>query len=303
MNFYQYLTMSDYIRKSVPQTRHDSIDDIYNTLLSQTFKVRNNPESARVHNGHLVELKWMKKGRPFYNIWPGLVPQLIKLDLDTVPAELIELPLEQLCFRFSTENPFMIKLIGGVCKGQTLPLESLLVSSFVPYIGRQELLNERHALVLVQFNPIKGNSETVCHCANSFILEQGRTLSDEMKLMAQKEPGDLSHESFLDILKIIVSSLLLSKDPDDKLVMPVVLADDFSKWEATHDPKYVEKAKKRGNFGWHIGREIDVNPHWRKGHLAWFHVGKGRSVKVQKWRKGCIVKCEIVKQMPSGFDI
>ena len=51
------------------------------------------------------EREWEQAHRPYYNVWPSIVPMLTRLNLD-LDSALIQLPLPALCVRFPKEkNP------------------------------------------------------------------------------------------------------------------------------------------------------------------------------------------------------
>ena len=54
----------------------------------------------------LNERDWEKLRRPYYNVWPAIVPMLTRLNLD-LDSSLIRLPLPVLCIRFpkDAKNP------------------------------------------------------------------------------------------------------------------------------------------------------------------------------------------------------
>ena len=54
-----------------------------------------------------AEFLWVADGCPFYNVHPLLVPHLLKVDLDTIPTDLIEVP-DNFCavnIRFAERHP------------------------------------------------------------------------------------------------------------------------------------------------------------------------------------------------------
>ena len=55
-------------------------------------------------NTQLINEKDWEKGRkPYYNLWPSIVPMLTRLDLD-LDSALIRLPLPALCIRFPKDQ-------------------------------------------------------------------------------------------------------------------------------------------------------------------------------------------------------
>src|SRR5690606_18999202 len=138
----------------------------------------------------------------------------------------------------------------------------------------------------------------------NIILEDNKTIEDclySLKVHPSYKQGMFIPEQIIDdCLRIVVSCCLLSQDKEEGLIVPDVLAADREKFERSGDMKYVDKAKRRGKIGWDVGKKLDVNPHWRRAHYAWYHTGAGRTVPKLIFRKGAVVHREIVKEIPTG---
>ena len=93
--------------------------------------------------------------------------------------------------------------------------------------------------------------------------------------------------------------MLLENDPS--VIEPDVLSKDRDRFESTGDQKYVEKAHRRGKFGWNVGLHIEVSPDYRRPHLMLAWTGAGRAVPKIVPRKGSVVHREVVEKVPSGF--
>jgi hypothetical protein len=64
-------------------------------------------QSGQFFGQMLNERDWEKARRPYYNLWPSIIPMLTRLDLD-LDSNLIQLPLPALCIRFpkdTAKNP------------------------------------------------------------------------------------------------------------------------------------------------------------------------------------------------------
>jgi hypothetical protein len=82
----------------------------------------------------------------------------------------------------------------------------------------------------------------------------------------------------------------------------VVLKDDEEKFERSGDLSLVEKARRRGNYGWHVGRAIEVSPHVRAASpAALYWTGEGRKIPKIRFRRGSIVHRKKLAEMPTGF--
>jgi len=90
-------------------------------------------------------------------------------------------------------------------------------------------------------------------------------------------------------------------DNDPSIISPDVLAKDRDRFERTGDQKYVDKAHRRGEVGWNVGRHIEVSPHYRRPHLMLAWTGPGRAVPRVVPRRGSVVHREMVEKVPSGY--
>ncbi len=59
------------------------------------------------------ERTWEEIRKPYYNVWPSIVPMLTRLNLD-LDSGLIQLPLPVLCIRLPTQhNPLEFHVLCG----------------------------------------------------------------------------------------------------------------------------------------------------------------------------------------------
>ena len=102
------------------------------------------------------------------------------------------------------------------------------------------------------------------------------------------------------VARIVCTLCLMADDP--QVVEPVVLRDDEDKYEKNPDPALVEKARRRGNYGWHVGKSIEVSPHVRAAcPAALYWTGEGRKVPKIRFRRGSIVHRKKLAEMPTGY--
>lgn len=102
------------------------------------------------------------------------------------------------------------------------------------------------------------------------------------------------------VARIVCTLCLMADDP--QVVEPVVLRDDEDKYEKNPDPALVEKARRRGNYGWHVGKSIEVSPHVRAAcPAALYWTGEGRRVPKIRFRRGSIVHRKKLAEMPTGY--
>ena len=102
------------------------------------------------------------------------------------------------------------------------------------------------------------------------------------------------------VARIVCTLCLMADDPH--VVEPVVLKDDEDKYERNPDPALIEKARRRGNYGWNLGRSIEVMPHVRAAcPAALYWTGEGRKIPKIRFRRGSIVHRKKFASVPTGF--
>lgn len=104
----------------------------------------------------------------------------------------------------------------------------------------------------------------------------------------------------MDLIKSAVGVLLLARDPD--FFQPSILNKDEHRRDSFDMGFLVDRAKRRGKFGFELGRNIDVCPHMRRPHFAIRWTGKGGSVPRLVPVKGSIIHRSKAMEIPSGFD-
>ena len=132
-------------------------------------------------------------------------------------------------------------------------------------------------------------------------LRQGMTLEEALQALPEA-PDDIKGEIIpeeirLACVRLACTICLLGNDPD--LIEPDVLNKDQGK-ELTQ--AIIDRAKRRGKFGFNIGKGIEVIPHVRRPHPALVWTGQGRKVPKIVLRKGCVVHRETVMRIPTGFQ-
>ena len=90
-------------------------------------------------------------------------------------------------------------------------------------------------------------------------------------------------------------------DDDPSIIEPLPLTKDANKFANNKDLSLIEKAKRRGKFGFAVGRNVEVVPHYRRPHLGIRWTGEGRKIPKIRPIKGAIIHRTNVATMPTGF--
>ena len=289
MDFHNYTTMRDWTRRVSPEDRFaNDIDQFYKQTLTDSVGMG----SAQFYNQMLNEQDWEKARRPYYNLWPSIVPMLTRLDLD-LDSDLIRLPLPALCIRFPRDparNPLKFDW-----KGDEVAVRCIMLGE----------INDGNGLsVLVDIGELMGEIGVPIYTYRNFPRRPGLTVEQSLASLGTKglfaDIGVQVPDSLvMDCVRLCCSLCLLENDPS--IISPDVLADDRAKFEASGDQKFVDKAHRRGKVGWDVGKHIEVIPHYRRPHMTLVWTGHGRVTPKIVPRRGSIVHREAVERLPSGF--
>ena len=286
MDFHSYTTMRDWTRRVDPDDRPaQDIDQFYKRAITDAKKM----DSGQFFGQMLNERDWEKARKPFYNVWPSIIPMLTRLNLD-LDSDLIQLPLPALCIRFPKEkNPLKFQW-----KGDDVPVRCIMMGEINDGTGLS---------VLVDIGEVMPMGVPI-YTYRNFPRRPGLTVEQSIdglgKVGLFAEFGVQVPDAFvMDCIRLCCSLCLLENDPS--IISADVLADDRAKFEASGDQRYIDKAHRRGKVGWDVGRHIEVIPHFRRPHMMLVWTGRGRAVARIVPRRGSIVHRETVEKLPSGF--
>jgi hypothetical protein len=115
MQFYTYTTTREACKRSGAV---DASEEFYRVASADAVKMGSGQFLGQLCN----ERDWEKARRPYYNVWPSIVPMLTRLNLD-LDSGLIKLPMPALCVRFPKEkNPLTFDW-----KGEETPIRCMLM--------------------------------------------------------------------------------------------------------------------------------------------------------------------------------
>lgn len=252
MKFDEFETLYQISRKTKHLREHAQVSpsDFY-LKIANTAKHSMRPEDHVFMVRTVQEVLWYHMNRPFYKVWPGIIPCLTKTRLDIT---LNDLKLER--------NVFAAFLPEG--QG------SILVTT------------DQQPALAITVQKADGHAATASvHGADELL-----------------EVAIQPHLEFTPMLRIAIAIIMLDNDPT--IIDREVLSKDRLKWEQTRDPRYIEKAAKRGINGWRIGEKIEVLPHFRRPHFAIRWTGPGRTIPKLRPISGSIVHRDLVTKVPTG---
>ena len=250
----------------------------------------------------VLEEHWINKQRPYYNVYPAVLPMLMKLKLD-IPCSSIDLNsigfLEVRLPKIqSPESPFrwgdghsVRTVLFGL---QDMPREK----------GSEELTPGLCACYDVGETDELGDP---VYSFRLFPLRDDKTIEEALGLFSVHESHNIGlivpEEIALNVVKLCVCLSLLDNDPS--IICPDVLAKDADKWEKASEEdraRMLSMAHRRGKVGWNVGASIECIPHYRRPHPALVRVGKGRTLSRIVMRKGSVVHRTKLTEVPSGYE-
>ena len=242
-----------------------------------------------------LEQKWFNNKRPYYNIYPSIIPSLIKISLDKLTVDHVNLPLPGLLIRFPDSNhplrfwhedkEYSLKtiMVADKFRFENKPNEEFLI--FWIDVGEVALDWNVQMFRLLCKRPGMNVTEAFDLLKNHYSADEGVKYPDEF---------------IEDCAKLVCTLCLMAND--DFIMQPEVLVSDEEKYEKTKDNKYVEKAIARGKYGWNVGKNIEIIPHVRAAcPAALYWTGVGKKTPKIRFRKGCIVHRKKLNDMPTGY--
>ena len=242
MNFHTYITTREACKRSGAV---DASEEFYRIASADAVKMGSGQFLGQLCN----ERDWEKARRPYYNVWPSIVPMLTRLNLD-LDSGLIKLPMPALCVRFPKEkNPLTFDW-----KGEQTSIRCMLMG---------DMNDGKGISILIDVGEVMGDGSDFgvpIYTYRNFRRESGLTVeaaSRELGPNALSELGvQVPEPLVMDCVRLCCSLCLLENGPS--IISPDVLSKDRGRFEQTGDERYVDKAHRRGKAGWDVGRHVEV---------------------------------------------
>lgn len=240
------------------------------------------------------EMNWIMQSRPYYKVYPSIVNALCRIPLDT-PMECPKVPPQgSILIRFavgsepSTKCGRRIKFVfvGNADMDPDLGIGDCLFISF------GEVGKESHNKFFL--SPKGFDHENI---GENMTMEQ--TIES---CTCRSCPNDAEITKIA--ARIALTVCMLADDPE--IITPDVLSKHQERYDREKDENWKReaerKAKNKGVFGWSVGKNLEVTPHFRRPHWAIRHFGpKGKSVPKIVPIKGCKVKGGKLTTVPTGY--
>jgi len=275
-----------------------SVDECYSRLIDDAgnqyiLKTKNyvGQEALQDASNVVLQLRsewlWWTNGRPYYNVWPAMVDTLTTFDVTHVPlASFFAAPDPHIAIQFSVDNSRQVLgMLVSVLRN--VPTEAGV---------RDVILFSRHT-VERQIVECSGRMIHAVYCDMLAVLPGKQTYSlAEVGAYYNERPENRW------LRNIALAVLLMERTPS--LFEPDILRCDCERYDraSTDVRKRLEERafKRRGQRGYHVGRQLETIPHYRRPHPALYWTGKGRRIATVVFRSGCIVKRQAMTTAPTG---
>jgi hypothetical protein len=270
---------------------HERLADYYLPLQRSTALTND----QTMHNQFALEMLWYGHNKPYYNIWPKIIPMFLKLKLDKVDSSQVRVPIPVLLMRMPVDdNPLTFEWNSKVW-----PVKSMLVSYVSLGVDKNKHLVDR--IIKLDKDGIQQVGMTIwmdvgekmdgqtIYTYRNFPLMHNVSVEESIHKLPREPYADIGvqvpQEMWQACIRLVCMVCMLDK-ADDLIEQDVVSG----------------KSNKRGNRGWSIGRGIEVSPHLRNAHpcLVWYGPGKKLSKVITRRRS--IIHREKVEKIPTGYS-
>lgn len=287
MQFHEYSTVFHIMQRLGKVPNGMDFPEFYAKLVAYADS-KGTSDDAIAGNQFKMEYHWHRARRPYYCVWPSILPMFLRLKL-SIDSGTIKPPIPVFNIRMPIKNNPMFFYDGG----QRYEVKSILM-------GEAKIRNAPGISVYVDVGEVYQGE--LVYTFQNFQTISGTSVEDTIRDLpihrSRNEGVQIPIDVIKDCVRLCCTICLLENDPD--IISPDVLDRDRRRYEETRDPKIVERAIRRGKIGWHIGRDIEISPHIRGPHDALYWTGKGRSVPKIIFRKGSIVHRSKVMHVPTG---
>lgn len=311
MQFHEFLTMYQATKRF--HDKKETPESFYRDLFEGAAQrqISSDHDRKMTMTQAISEAVWLSKRRPFYAVWPKVLPMLLKLDLSMVTGAMLPRMPTLICIRLPTQQNLLAR--DGV------EVRSILAADLDVFAADQDALQidtgaltnsfqekartNRGVLFWVDVGEraMLGEYSYPIHTYRFFPIFSDKPVFESMQVpmkdsynIGMKVPNELID----DCIRLYCTLALLQEESE--VIERVVLSKDAAKYQQTGDEKYVNKAERNGVVGWNVGRGIEVAPHYRRPHFGWRWTGEGRKIPRFVPIKGAIIHREMVEKLPTG---
>lgn len=266
-------------------------EDMYNVLIP-------NADQDPIGFRHIVfDREWYRLGKPYYDVYPCVMPMLMKLNLN-FPGEVISPPcgIKHLLLRLPENQDILRK--------DDLRVRVLFISFQMVAREVGSMTRELGLAVGIDIGEAVGGLPV--YTIRVFPLDERpieKTLFSLIKHRTTYEGIQVPEDLLTDSIRLALTVCLI--DNNSEFLEQQVLSKDESKFALANEEKrqlLLAKAKRRGKWGYSLGKNIEMIPHYRRPHPCIVWTGRGRAIPKIVLRKGSFIHKSKIEQIPTGFD-
>lgn len=247
MQFFSWKTDWDLYRRQTPKEKQRPYDDFVqwrgrDILLQGMMPIR-----------LYAEDKWVKAGRPYYNIHPHLVHKFVKTDLSKIPAKLFRMPhgLNAVTINLARQHTEFTLTESEIAEDRlsTTPAGSFVHSILVQREGDS-------IIFVVDFENYNQNEQPV-YTAFKMVLDEASMQDCYNSVISTKRRNESYRTIARNVIQLVVTIGFLSDNPT--ICEADVLANDRNKFNQGDDAQrevIVNRARRRGKFGFNVGTDL-----------------------------------------------
>lgn len=267
------------------------------------------------------EDEWMASGRPYYNIHPGMVGKLSKMDLNKIPSHLIQMPHELSCVNLRFAQPDAKFIINEHVSAQ---FPEHLVSLDVPAgAWVHSILMQDYRQHAKYKSPVVGmlldfNAQNIPGRTNygaiMLELDPKKSLQELIDTNVRREVSPTMIEVMTNAMRMAVVIGFLANSSADLIEYDVLskFKEQFDKGDEATRQNIIRKSRQRGKIGYNVGndlmflgalprqgitqtgdgRELQY-AHIREGHPHAVRYGDGKNLVKIMWYKPTVVRDDL----------
>lgn len=288
MQFHDFRLIYSDARRRFPNAPRDP-SQFYTDCLETALRLQPGRVSIEAAQFYM-EREWHRERRPYYLVHPQIIPYLTRLRESVVLAEQIHAPIPHILFRFPESKP----TLPFSCGGQSYHLRTALVQD-----GDAMSNCGRTLTIFMDFGEIWPDGSRA-YTMKNLLMKPGLSIEQAIDALPVDDSINIGvaipYEVVLSAIRIVCMTFLLSAED---FIEPDILSADADK---PLTDQIIDRARRRGKIGWHIGRSFTVSPHYRGPcPLALYWTGQGRTKPIYRPRAGCIVHRHKLADIPTGF--
>ncbi len=229
------------------------------------------------------ERDWFANKRPYYRVWPKVLPMLMSLDVSKVTGDIMRLPhgLNQLLVQLPIDND-----LATEDTVRTVQLKTVLTS-------------QGPGMMVSVF---RGIYEGAAPTFDTWVFPAtDKPLEDILASLRVESELNTTTDLRNRVMGLVATLCMIGDNPD--LLQPSLLTKDSARKGLSNEDilRLHAKAKRRGKNGWEVGKSIEVAPHFRRPHPSLVWTGEGRKIPRIIIRKGSLVHRSKVTSIPTGY--